>query len=56
MARSSSCLIEHVTFVEGHARIVQQVRDELAATGAEVVDDHHLGAGRAQAIGERASR
>ena len=49
-------LIEHITFVEGDPRIVQQVRDELAATGAEVVDDHHLGAGRAQALGERASR
>ena len=45
--------IEHVAFVKGDPRILQQLGDELVATGAEVVDDHHLGAGRT-ASGQRA--
>ena len=46
-------LVEDVALVQGHARIGQQVLDELPATGAEVIDDHHLDA-RRRAGGRRA--
>ena len=48
--------VEDVAFVQGDPRILEQLADELVATRAEVVDDHHLDAVGTQAVSERASR
>ena len=45
-------LVEHVALVEGHAGVGHQSLDELAAAGAEVVDDHNLNAVRAQTVSQ----
>src|ERR1700689_2557966 len=44
--------IEHIPLHERHAVAAQRTCEELAPTGAEVIDDDHLDALGAQAIGE----
>ena len=48
-------LVEHVALDEPRARPLEQLGDELAAAGAEVVDDHDLDALCAQPVRQRAA-
>jgi hypothetical protein len=47
--------IEDIAFEESHTLGLRQLRDELMAPGAEVVEDHHLDAACHQQVGEVAA-
>ena len=48
-------LVQHIGLHQARAGALEQVRDELAPAGPEVIDDHDLDTVGSQPIGERAA-